>query len=72
MVMLTFWRALKDGEASEALNDGGAATASEAKEGEAADEMDHPDVQVNLCGCGCGCGCGCAFVCGCVCVCVCV
>ncbi len=39
MVMLTFWRALKDGEATEKLHGGGAATASETKDGEATEDM---------------------------------
>ena len=38
-MMLTFWRARKDGEATEKLHGGGAATASETKEGEATEEM---------------------------------
>jgi hypothetical protein len=39
MVMLTFWRALKDGDATEKLHDGGPATASEMKDGEATEEL---------------------------------
>ena len=39
MVMLTFWRALKDGEATEKFHGIGAATASETKDGEATEKM---------------------------------
>jgi hypothetical protein len=39
MVMLTFWRALKDGKASEVLHGGGAAAASETKDGDASEKM---------------------------------
>ncbi len=39
MVMLSFWRALKDGEATEKLHGGGETTASETKVGEATEEL---------------------------------